>query len=348
MKKLLSVILAVVFVFAFASCTENGTGKETTGAAEPAKTEAQISETEAVTEAPAEKTVVNVAMLKGPTGMGAAYLMSKNEENKTENKYNFALESAADAVVAGIVKGEYDIAAVPTNLAATLYAKDGVDVVAAAINTLGVLYIVENGNTVNSVSDLSGKKIVMSGQGTAADAVLTRLIAAKVDDPSSVTVDYVSEHSEAVTQAVTGNYDIAVLPEPFVTTILTKSDKFRVAVNLTTEWESAGYGTLCMGGIIASKKFAQEHPEALDSFLAEYKESVEYVNANVKDAAALIEKYGIATAAVAEKAIPNCNIVCITGENMKTYLKAFYEQLSAFKPALIGGSVPGDDLYYIK
>ena len=321
MKKFLAVILAVIFVLGLASCKKS----ENT-----------------------EKIEVNVAMLKGPTGMGAAYLMSQNEENKTANKYNFTLESAADAVVAGIVKGEYDIAAVPTNLAATLYARDGVDVVAAAINTLGVLYVVENGNTVNSVEDLAGKKVVMSGQGTAADAVLTRLIAAKVADPSSVTVEYVSEHSEAVAQAVAGNYDIAVLPEPFVTTILSKSDKFRVAVNLTTEWESAGYGTLCMGGIIASKKFATDHPEALDKFLAEYKESVEYVNANVKAAAELIEKYDIAKAAVAEKAIPNCNIVCITGNDMKTYLKAFYEQLNAFKPALIGGKLPGDDLYYVK
>ena len=318
MKKLICAVLAVIFVLSLFAC----------------KTP--------------EKTEVNVAMLKGPTGMGAAYLMSKNEEGKADNKYTFTLESAPDAVVAGIVKGEFDIAAVPTNLAATLYAKDGVDVVAAAINTLGVLYVVENGNTVNSVEDLAGKKVVMSGQGTAADAVLTRLIAAKVADPSSVTVDYVSEHSEAVTQAVTGAYDIAVLPEPFVTTILSKSDKFRVAVNLTTEWEGAGYGTLCMGGIIASKKFAEEHPDALDKFLKEYKESVEYVNGNVKDAAALIEKYGIATAAIAEKAITNCNIVCITGNDMKTGLKAFFEQLNAFKPALIGGKLPGDDLYYVK
>ncbi len=318
MKKILSVILAAVFVLALFSC-----------------------------KAP-EKLEVNVAMLKGPTGMGAAYLMSKNEEGKADNKYTFTLESAPDAVVAGIVKGEFDIAAVPTNLAATLYARDGVDVVAAAINTLGVLYIVENGNTVNSVSDLAGKKVVMSGQGTAADAVLTRLIAAKVADPSSVTVDYVSEHSEAVTQAVSGAYDIAVLPEPFVTTILSKSDKFRVAVNLTTEWEGAGYGTLCMGGIIASKKFATEHPDALDRFLKEYKESVDYVNANVKEAAALIEKYDIAKAAVAEKAIPNCNIVCITGADMKTKLNGFFEQLNAFNPKLIGGKIPGDYLYYVK
>lgn len=334
MKKILCTLLSLLLLFSFASCN----------AGQPKDTAANSADITTMAAAE-EKIDVNVAVLKGPTGMGAAYLMEKNENGQASENYKFSIETAADAVTAGIVSGSFDIAAVPTNLAAVLNSKDGVDVQVLAVNTLGVLYLCEKGSTVNSLSDLAGKSILTAGEGTAADAVLTRIIST-LPEASKPTVTYASEHSEVVTQAIAGNYDIVVLPEPFVTTLLSKTDAFRVALNLTTEWESAGYGTLVMGCLIATKKFITEHPEAVEAFIADYAASVEYVNANTTAAAQLIEKFGISTAAVAEKALPNCNIVCMTGKEMKTALSAFYAQLMQFKPALIGGALPGDELYY--
>lgn len=341
MKRILILLLAVISVLSMTlvSCTS-----ATTEAGTDASTGSQTAD-ESTQEA--EKLDINIAVLKGPTGMGAAYLMSEAEASNTLHNYNFTIESAPDAVTAGIVKGSYDIAAVPTNLAAVLNSKDGVDVRVIAVNTLGTLYLLEKGETVNSLADLAGKSIVASGEGTAADAVLSRLIAS-LDDPSSVTVHYASEHSEAVALAASGEYDIAVLPEPHVTSLMKKDAGFRIALDLTQQWEGAGYGQLVMGALICTKAFLEEHPEAVDQFIQDYAKSANYVNTNIPEASQLIEKYGIAAAAVAEAAIPNCNIVCLTGQEMKTALNSFYTQLNEFKPALIGGAIPADELYYVK
>lgn len=290
-----------------------------------------------------EKTAVNVALLKGPTGMGGVYLMEQNDIGKTENKYNFSIETSADMILSLLSTNKADIAAVPTNYACIIQAKGSADIKVIAVNTLGVLYVLEKGTEINSVSDLSGKKIVTSGQGTAADAVLSALVGNYGATPE---VTYVSEHSEALAQAIAGNFDAVVLPEPFVSNLLSKNAGFRVALNLTEEWTDAGFGDLPMGALVARTEFINENPEAVDAFLSEYAASVDYINKNAEDGAALVEKYGIMAAAVAKNAIPNCNMVCVTGNEMKTSLNAFYSRLFSFKPQLIGGSMPSDGIFY--
>lgn len=293
----------------------------------------------------AEKAAVNVAFLKGPTGMGAAKLMADADAGTTQNAYSFTLVGAADVVTGQLVSGELDMAALPTNAIAALYQKTEGGVQALAVNTLGVLYVLERGESVQALSDLDGKTILSSGQGSTAEAVLNYLLAAA---DVTANVEYVSEHSEVVAKATAENseYDVVLLPEPFVTMMGMQAPDFRVALNLTEEWNRQGAGLLPMGGIAVRREFAEENPEAVAAFLEEYAASVEWVNANAEEAATLIEQYDIMKAAVAKNAIPRANMVCLTGDAMRMVLENFYGVLEGFNVKLIGGAAPGEDFYY--
>ena len=293
---------------------------------------------------------IKVYALKGPTGMGMAKLMSDNDAGTTNNKYDFTIASAPDEVTAEIIKGNYDIAALPTNLASVLYNKTEGKIRVAAVNTLGVLYVLENGDTVNSLEDLNGKELYATGQGSTPEYILRYVLETNGIDCN---VTYLAEHSELAAQMISGDVSLGMLPVPNATTVLAQSDA-RTAIDLTAEWEKAAEkngdsSALYMGCVIVNPDFIEKAPEAVDAFLEEYAESVKYVNENIDDASALIESYGIVPkAAIAKKAIPDAHMVCITGGEMKTGLSGFYNVLFGFDPKSVGGAVPADDIYYIK
>lgn len=300
----------------------------------------------------AEKTKVSVAALMGPTGMGMAKLMDDQDKGTAKNDYNFTIAGTPDAIVADITAGNVDIAAVPANLAASLYNKTNGNIRMLAVNTLSVLYIVEDGNTVQSVADLKGKTIYATGQGATPEYALNEILTKNGIDPAKdVTIEYKAEHSELATLVSSGQAKIAMLPEPFVTTVTQKNKDVRIALDLNKEWkaaESDSSSELVMGVMIARKDFAEKNPQAVKDFLAEYKASTEYVNNNAKDSSALIEKYGILTsAALAEKAIPNCNIVYTDGEAMKAQVQPFLNMLFTANPKSVGGKLPDDAFYYL-
>ncbi len=288
---------------------------------------------------------INVGVLKGPTGIGAVELMEKSETGKTEGNYNISVVSAADEINGKIAKGELDIAAVPTNVAPLLYNKDNGEYSVLAVNTLGVLYVLENGNTVNNVNDLSGKTIYMAGQGSVPEYVINYILEKNgIDDAEIV---YMTEHTEVATALADGRADIVVLPEPNVTAVMMQNENIRIALNLTEEWKNVSGNDMAMGCIIVRNDFLKNNREAVNTFLDEYEDSIEFVNERKEQAAELVEKYSImASAEAALKAIPNCNIVYIDGDDMKRILSDFYEVLYEANPKSIGGSLPGADFYY--
>ena len=338
MKKMMALMLAFCMIFAFAACG-NTDANETTG-------------TTAGTVVPANPDVdVRVVALKGPTGMGMSKLMYEDELGNCENNYNFTLAAAPEEVSAAVIKGEVDIAAVPVNLAAVLYNK-GADISFAAINTLGVLYMLENGNTITSVADLKGKTIYATGQGSTPEYILNYVLTKNGIDPTKdVTIEYITEHAELATKLAANDAAIGLLPEPQVTVALTTAktngnNDLRIALNVTEEWQKLGDGELVQGCIIVSNKFKTEHPEAFAKFMEEYKASSVYVVENPADASVLIEKHGIvAKAALAQKAIPNCNICCIDGETGISYMKNILEILYNANPKSVGGKLPTDEFY---
>jgi NitT/TauT family transport system substrate-binding protein len=294
-----------------------------------------------------ENPAINIGVLKGPTGIGAAYLMEQDAQNETKYGYNFTVAGSPDILTSQIVSGMLDVAALPSNVAATLYQKSEGQVLALAVSTLGVIYIMENGGEINSIQDLAGKTIVTAGQGATVEYVLNYLLAEYgLSIGKDVAIDYKSEHTEVATLAAAGSYDIALLPEPFVTSLLSKNSGFRVAIDITAAWEETGAGMLPMGVIAVNKDFAAKNAGLLTAFLSEYRDSVGYANAYQEQAAALAEKYDIMSAAVAKQAILRANIACITGPEMDTMLDSFYRILYDFNPASIGGAIPDQAFYY--
>lgn len=338
------------------TAAQESTAEEVSSAAETTEAETVSEETQSQTEtASGEETAVNVLALKGPTAMGMVQLMDSAEAGSVNgNSYTFTIAASADEVTPKLVQGEADIAAVPANLASVLYNNTEGQVQVLAINTLGVLYIVENGDSVQSVSDLAGKTIYASGKGSTPEYALNYILSENGIDPETdVTIEWKSEHSECVAALASDENGIAMLPQPFVTTAQTQNENLRVALDLTEEWDALqadaeAPSALLTGVVVVRTAFAEEHPEAVNAFLDSYKESVDYVNANVTDAAALIEKYDIVTAAVAEKALPYCNITFIEGTEMQEKLSGYLNVLYEQNPTSVGGALPADDFYYIR
>jgi len=320
--------------------TEKAETVETIGTAETKETAETL-----------EKIDINVAALKGPTSMGMVKIMEDSSNGKAANNYNFTIAGTADEITAGIIKGDYDIAAIPCNLASVLYNKSKGGIVVAGINTLGVLYIVETGTAINSVEDLKGKTIYSTGKGTTPEYTLNNLLSSYGIDPEKdVTIEYKSEPTEVAAALSEATDAIAMLPQPYVTTVMMKNDKVRIALDVAKEWDkvSTNGSTVVTGVVVINKTFLDNNKEAVDAFLAEYEVSAQYVNENVEEAAALIEKFDIFKAVVAQPAIPYCNITFIQGDDMQTKISGYLDVLFAQNPDAVGGTMPDEAFYYKK
>ena len=299
------------------------------------------------TPAPAE---VNLYVLSGPTGIGAMNLWAAADAGETQNTYHITMPGANDEVVAAISNGDADIAAVATNLAATLYNKTSGGVTVLAVNTLGVLSLLGNGQEVASIADLAGKTIYAPGQGANPEYILRYVLTGNGLDPDKdVTIQFVGEGSELLTVWQTDPEAIIMAPQPVATSILMQNENAVTLFNMTDEWDkvSGGDSTLMMGCVIVRNEFLQENPGAVALFLQEYAASIEKAQSDVEGTAALCEQYGlIPKAALAKAAIPSCGLTFVTGAEMKSALSGYLQVMFNADPKSVGGAMPGDDFYY--
>ena len=289
--------------------------------------------------------VVRVAGLKGPTGMALAHMMTEND-----GAYEFTLASAPTEVNALVIKGDVDIAAVPVNAGAVLYNKTQGGVKALSLITRGMLYVLEKGDSIHSVSDLAGKTVVAAGQGATPEYVTRYILDANRVEAN---VEYLAEHAEVVSNAIAGKADIVLLPEPQVTNLLLKAPEYRVALDVTQEFAAAAKlngvdnAQLSMSVVIVRAEFAEAHPELVQAFMDDLNASITYANENVHEAAQEIAALEIIpSAAVAEKALPSCTLVFVSGQEMQDQAAPLYQVLFDFNPASVGGKTPDDAFYY--
>ena len=240
--------------------------------------------------------------------------------------------------------------AVPANVGAILYNQTQGQVELIAASTLGVLYIVEKGGqTVTDVQSLAGKTLYATGKGATPEYALTYLLAQNgLTLGRDVTVEWKSEPSEIVALMAQEEHAIAMLPQPFVTVAQGKLEGLQVSLDLSAQWDKLGVDSrLVTAGLLVRKAFADEHPQAVAKFLEEYAASTDYANTHAAETAALVEKMGIVSAAVAEKALPGCNLVCITGKEMKTAVNGYLQTLYDLKSESVGGTMPTDGFYWL-
>ena len=325
MKKIISLLLAVMLVLGLTAC-----------AAEPEK--------------PVEYAATNFYVLSGPTGIGAANLKDKAEKGQTEVNYTVNIVKEPSEIVAKISKKEADIAAIATNLAAKVYNTTNGAVTVLAVNTLGVLNVVTPaGVTVNSLADLKGKKVYTTGAGSNPEYIINYLLEKNnIDKQKDVTLEYKAEGTELLTVWATDPDAVIIAPQPVATTLTLQNKGAAIAIDLTKEWEKVGGDSALMQGcVVVRNEFLEKHPETVKKFMDEYKASVDAANKDLDTTAALCESYGIvAKAALAKKAIPNCNLCFIKGSEMKTKLSGFLAVMFAADKTSVGGKLPADDFYY--
>lgn len=287
---------------------------------------------------------IAIGALKGPTAMGMAQLLD-------DDSYDFTIAASPDEIVPQIVQGNVDIAAVPSNLAAVLYQKTQKNVSVLAVNTLGVLYLVENGESIQSVKDLKGKTIYASGKGATPEYALEYVLSANGIDPEKdVTIEYKSEHAEVVAALANDQTAAGLLPQPFVTTALMKNDSLRVALDLNQLWQDgvSDDSQLVTGVVVVRNDYLKEHEADVDAFMDAYQASVEFVNSDPDQAAKIIGAHDIIAEEVAKKAIPDCSIVFVEGEEMQAMLSGYLSTLEQQNPEMVGGQLPDDDFYYAR
>lgn len=292
---------------------------------------------------------LRVAALKGPTAMGMVKMMSDNEATAC---YDFQICAAADEITPQLAQGKLDIAALPANLASILYNRMDGALQVLAVNTLGVLYIAERGDSVHSVADLRGKTIYSAGKSSTPEYALNYILTANGLTPGEdVFIEFKSEHAECLAALMNNAQAVAMLPQPFMTTALAKAGDMRVALDLTAEWdalqpEGDDKSAMITGVLVARRAVVEENPAAVAQFMDDYAASVAFAQNNVSEAAQLVGDYGIVTAEVAEKALPACKIVCITGEEMRASLSGYLQVLFDQSPDSVGGKLPDAEFYY--
>ena len=346
-KKLLAIILSLVMVMSLAACGD--TSDDRVGPGEPDSVQTDNNAPDGVPdEDSAETDTIRIASLKGPTTIGMVKLMDDSDNGLTSLSYDVQIFGTADEIVGLLVSGQIDVANVPCNLASVLYKRTEKGIKVLDINTLGVLYVIESGEAVSSVDDLKGKTIYSTGKGTTPEYVLNYILKSNGIDPvNDVNIEYKSEATEVAAMLAESEDAIAVLPQPYVTVAMNQNDKLRIALDLTDEWNKIDGTQLVTGVTIVRDEFLENNPSAVAQFMADYAASVEYVNSNVDEAAALVGKYDIVGEPVAKKAIPFCNIVLETGDTMKSDIQNYLTVLFDSDPSSVGGELPDDDFYYI-
>lgn len=329
-----------------AAATEKATeaAAETTAAAE--KTE-ETTAAEVLTIGEASDDVLRIGSLKGPTTMGLVNLMSEVESGE-KSGYSFEMQSQPDVIMSELVAGKLDIALLPANVAAVAYNKTNHGISAIDINTLGVLYCVTGDESVKSVKDLAGKTVLSTGQGASPEYVLNYLL--EKNGVTDCDVQFKSEATEIAALLKQDPSQIAILPQPFVTVATAQNDQLKVAFSLTDEWKSVSPDSKLLTGVTVVRNEVLENRAAeVDQFIADHQASTEKANADIDATAELVAKYGIiAKAPVAKKALPNCNIAAIAGDEMKTDLAGYLQVLFDANPKSVGGTMPEDNFYYIQ
>ncbi|MBP5282719.1 MAG: ABC transporter substrate-binding protein [Lachnospiraceae bacterium] len=298
-----------------------------------------------------EAVTLHVGALKGPTTMGLLFLMEDAKEGKTKNSYEFQMATGADELLPLMVSGKLDIALVPANVAAILYQKTEGGVAVVDINTLGVLYLVSSDTSVQCISDLKGRTVYLTGKGTTPDCVLQFLIKNAGLSEGDVTLEYCSEASEVAAILAEKPDAIGFLPQPFVTAAGMQNENLQVMISANDMWLDAfgkeSSNALVTGVTVVRKEILEKYPQAIATFLEEHEASANAINEDLDTGAKLAVEAGIVgKEPIAKKAIPKCNITCVTGNSMKRALKAYLEVIYAFDSSMVGGKLPEADFYY--
>lgn len=352
MKKILKKILTMGLCLALGVTSVTGCGAPKEEKEAEVKTEQKAEQNvKQDAEQKVEKTTVRVGGMKGPTSMGLLFMKEDAEAGNALENYEFTMVTAADELLPLMIKGEMDIALVPANVASVLYNKTEGGIAVIDINTLGVLYMISGDTSIDSVEDLKEKTIYLTGKGTTPDYVLHYILSGNGLQEGDYTLEYKSEATEVAALLAENPEAIGLLPQPFVTVACSQNEALQVVLDMNEQWsmlQGEGGSRMVTGVTVVRKEFLEENEKAVLNFLKEHEASTASINADVEKGAQLAVNAGIiAKEPIAQKAIPNCNITCIAGEEMKQALSGYLSVLFEQDAAAVGGALPQEDFYYV-
>lgn len=346
-RLLLAGVMAALLAFGLGGCTSDASSSSSSSSSAASSTTSDTSSGSTSD----EPVSVSVASLRGPTSIGMVKFMSDADAGTLDNDYTFTISGTADEVVPQIIQGQVDIALVPANVAATAYNRTNGNVCAVDINTLGVLSVVSGDESIQSIDDLAGHTVYMTGKGTTPDYVMNYLLE-QAGIADQVTLEFKSEATEVSAILAEDPTAVGVLPEPYTTAVCMKNPDLAAQVSLSDAWdivqgETGGTSRMVTGVTIVNKDFLEAHPDVVEEFIEQHRASTEYVNENIDEAAPLVVQYGIMDSEdAAAQAIPECNIVCLTGDEMKDALSGYLQVLYDQDNSSVGGAMPADDFYF--
>ncbi len=360
--KLPALLLALVLLLTLAACKPAAAGPSQSPSEEPSQSAPPSAEptqepSPEPTETPSsvEHGEIRLAVLSGPTGIGAAKLLDRVDNSPADlsyGNYKYDIYTDNSELVAGLTKGEIDIATVASNVAVNLYNKTDGGVQIIAVGTLGVLHILEGGggDTVHSIADLAGKTVYCAGQGANPEYILRYLLRENELEAGADVEVVFADASEISAKLLSGDIQYAMLPVPAATAAIAKGEgKIRAAVDVTEAWDALQNGSqLVMTAVVVRTEFAETYHDLVEHFLTDYEASIQYVNNNVDAAAELVAGYGITpSAGIAKQAIPQCHLAFISGSDMMGAISNYFIELYSIAPAAVGGSLPDDAIYYV-
>ena len=337
MGKKAVVMILFLSMLLIAGCAKEAQKESETEGVMTEESESEL-EPEAITEA------TQVVSLKGPTTLGLLNMME--EASKDEYAFQMLTDPSEAAVLLSQKKA--DIALLPANLAANLYQKLEGNLVVMNINTMGVLYFVQQGEPIVSIQELVGKTLYTTGKGATPDFALQYVLSQNEIGLDELSIEYKSEAAEVVAALAANQDAIGLLPQPFVTVATMQNEELKVSLDLTKEWEKVDQkSSLVTGVTVVRREYLEAYPERVEAFLKQQKASTEKANTDIEGTAALAEQYEIINAAVAEKAIPFCNIIYFDGLQLQPVLEGYLETLYQLSPESIGGEMP-DEAFYME
>ena len=326
MKKILSLLFILTFVFLFGCQKGNTTNEETTTLATPVS--------------------FKVMTPNGSPAL-AQTVVQKNKPNLGENvSYEIEVVTDASKLAAAMGSKSHEIIFAPINLGAKMYNAAGSYQLAATV-VFGNNYIVTGDPSVTSLSDLEGKDVILFGENNVPAIVVNELLSY---NNINANVSYLASTADTKNALVLDSNKIVLVAEPSVSALsVALKDVSLNVINVQAEWKKmTGNESYPQAAIFVNKEFAQKNHDVVVSYLNAVKEEIEYTNSNVDSVAqmAVDLEYGFPLA-VLKNAIPRSNLLFKSAVDSKVSVEYLFGKIMASgNTALIGGKLPDEGFYF--
>lgn len=325
-KKITALLLAVLSIFVLVGC-----GK---------------SENSAKDEKPIQTKEIKVAIPDGLPAISAAKLIKDNPKIKDGYNVSYTIEKTPETLSTSIMKGEPDIAIVPSNLAAIQYNKEkGYKI--AATTGWGSFYLVSTEN-IKNIKDLKGKNIYNIGKGLTPDIVTRDILKGlgfNLDKDLEFT--YLNGVQELAPTILSGKAKFAVITEPALSNVLAKK-KLNIILNLNEEWKkqnNSKYG-FPQATVIVKEDLIKNNKEFVEEFLDKLDDSVEYAVENKNSIGQIASEVGVSTNKdIIGKAMEKSNLKYVSIDDSKNEYNTFFKKLYEFDKKSVGGKAINEGIY---